>query len=656
MRQSRQRTAALRQGMGSVLVLRLSLRVSRWLSVASCALLTSLPVAAAGLFDRAPAVPAAAPNTLAPIEVRDLHYGDVLFEFYNGDLPNALLKLRVYEAQGLLRHHADDAKLLLGGLYLSQGQHLEAGRLFAEVLDRPGVPPTVRDRARFLLGKVWYQRGYYAKAEQALRQTGNTLEPEWAAERQQWLAQALLQQGKFDEAIALLSAWNAPSEWRGYAGFNLGVALVRAGRMEEGLRQLEVVGNLAGERKETAALRDKAWLAAGSALLKAGEAERARLALERVRLDGPFSTRALLASGWAYAALGQHERALVPWLELQGHSVLDAAVQESYLAVPEAYSRLGADAQAAEQYEAALQAFAAEKVRLAESITALRQGRLLQMVSGNEGRALEGWLWHVRQLPDLPESRYLSHLLASHDFQEALKNYRSMLATEQRLDAADRGLEAFREMVALRRDRFANWLPPMLAKTDLVDLQKLHERATGLTATLGAAQAERDGTALATSREQANWAKLMKMEATFAARPDDPDLADAREDHRLLKGVMQWNLSAAMKSRAFRAQRGLTETQAALALSARARLHVNESRELSPARYADYESRINTLQPRLLAMQGRLREARLTEERFLSLLAVRELEAQQARLVEYEVRARYALAAIYDRAGAGKRP
>ena len=178
MRQSRQRTTALRQGMGSGL----GLRVRRWLGVASCALLTSLPVAAAGLFDRAPAVPVAAPNTLAPIEVRDLHYGDVLFEFYNGDLPNALLKLRVYESQGLLRHHADDAKLLLGGLYLSQGQHLEAGRLFAEVLDRPGVPPTVRDRARFLLGKVWYQRGYYAKAEQALRQTGNTLEPEWAAE------------------------------------------------------------------------------------------------------------------------------------------------------------------------------------------------------------------------------------------------------------------------------------------------------------------------------------------------------------------------------------------------------------------------------------------------------------------------------------------
>ena len=624
-------------------------------ALAALALLSVVPPASgAGLFNRAPAVAPPAPDALAPIDVRDLHYGDVLFEFYNGDLPTALLKLRVYEAQGLLRHHADDAKLLLGGLYLSQGQHLEAGRLFAEVLDRPGVPPAVRDRARFLLGKVWYQRGYYARAEQVLRQTGTTLAPEWGAERQQWLAQSLLQQGKFDEAIALLTAWDVPSAWRGYAGFNLGVALVRAGRLEDGLRQLESVGGLAGEREETAALRDKAWLAVGSALLKANQPDRARQALEKVRLDGPFSTRALLATGWAYTAQGQADRALVPWLELQGRDVLDAAVQESYLAVPQAYAALGADAQAVEQYEAALQAFAAEKIRLSESVAALRKGRLLEVVAGNEGRSLEGWLWHVRHLPDLPESRYLPHLLASHDFQEALKNYRSMVATEQRLAAADRGLEAFRELVARRRDRFERWLPPLLAKTDLIDLQQLRGRATRLAGALGAAEAERDGVALATEREQAVWAKLMKMEATLAARPDDPDLAEAREDQRLLKGVMQWRLSAAMKSRAFRARRGLAEVEQTLAVADRSRVHVNETRNLAPARYQDYASRIDQLQPRLLTMQERLREARLTEERFLSLLAIRELEAQQKRLADYEVQARYALAAIYDRAAAGK--
>ena len=88
----------------------------------------------------------------------------------------------------------------------------------------------------------------------------------------------------------------------------------------------------------------------------------------------------------------------------------------------------------------------------------------------------------------------------------------------------------------------------------------------------------------------------------------------------------------------------------------RSRVHVNEARNLAPARYQDYAVRIDQLQPRLLAMQERLREARLAEERFLSLLAIRELETQQRRLADYEVQARYALAAIYDRAAAGKQP
>ena len=74
-----------------------------------------------------------------------------------------------------------------------------------------------------------------------------------------------------------------------------------------------------------------------------------------MRLDGPYSSRALLGDGWARAALGDYRGALAPWLELRKRSLLDAAVQESYLAVPYAYGKLNAGAQAADYYESALQ-------------------------------------------------------------------------------------------------------------------------------------------------------------------------------------------------------------------------------------------------------------------------------------------------------------
>jgi len=610
---------------------------------------------AAGLFDRDPVetVPTDAP---APIEIRDLHYGDVLFDFYNGDLEGSLLKLRVYEAQGLLRHHAEDARLLQGGLYLAAGQHVQAGQLFQSVLDGPAVPAAVRDRARFLLGKVWYQRGYDREAEQALAAVSGSLPPAWEEERRQWLAQSLLRQGKFDAAIALLAGWPAGSPWRGYAGFNLGVALVKAGRLAEGIRELEWVGQLPGTGEERAALRDKAWLAAGSALLKSGDAAAARAAFEKVRLEGPLSNRALLAAGWASAARGEQERALVPWLELQGRTLVDAAVQESYLAIPQAYQQLGADAQAVEQYQAALRAFAAERARLEESIAALRKGRLLRTIADKEGKDLEGWLWQVRKLPDLPETRYLLTLLASHDFQEALKNHRSLVATERRLAAADRGLDAFREMVTLRRGRFATVVPGLLSTTDAISVPSLRERQQGLATRLDAAVGTRDAAALANAREQSILERLARIEATLAARPEDPDLADAREGFRLLKGLLQWRMSAALKPRSSALRRSLDTVHGVLPQVERARAQEEEARTAMPARYADYAMRIDTLQPRLAAMRDRVRASRARQEQFLSSVAIRELQAQQARLGEYEVRARFALAAILDRRSGGGQP
>src|SRR6202023_233066 len=107
-------------------------------------------------------------------------------------------------------------------------------------------------------------------------------------------------------------------------------------------------------------LRDKANLALGFAYLQANQNAPAQVALERVRLSGPYSSRALLGDGWARAAQGDYRGALTAWLEPRGRNLLDAAVQESYLAVPFAFSKLNAGAQSADYYESALQSFGNE--------------------------------------------------------------------------------------------------------------------------------------------------------------------------------------------------------------------------------------------------------------------------------------------------------
>src|SRR6204780_2212688 len=294
------------------------------------------------------------PDKLPSIRVQDLHYGDVLFHFWADEDSGleALTRLEAYNHWQRMPHHAIDAQLLAAGLYLQLTMHNEAGERFQTLLG-DNIPAAGRNKAWFYLGKIWYERGYYDRSEQALNRIQGEMAPQLEAERMHLLVNVLMREERYDDAIARLKSWQGPPDWMAYARFNLGVALVRAGRLPEADPILTAVGTLQTDSDELLTMRDKANLALGFAYLQADQAARARVPLERVRLDGPYSTRALLGDGWARAAQGDYRAALLPWLELHKRNLLDAAVQESYLAVPYAYGKLNATGQAADYYETA---------------------------------------------------------------------------------------------------------------------------------------------------------------------------------------------------------------------------------------------------------------------------------------------------------------
>ena len=465
----------------------------------------------------APVVEQDAIPGLPAVQVQDLHYGDVLFHFYQQDYFDSLVRLAAYRDQGRLVAHARDAELLRGGLYLSLGQHREAREIFERLLADASTPQPVRDQAWFYLGKVLYAAGLYEESDRALRQSAGTLADDVEAERHLLIAQGLLYRQRYDQAIAELSNWQGPRYWLLYGQFNLGVALVRAGEAERGLALLDSVGQIQTQWPELMALRDKANLAIGYANLQAGEPAAARLALERVRLNGPLSSKALLGAGWADAAAKQYEAALAPWQELQGRNLLDAAVQESYLAVPYAYAELGAMSQAVEYYEKAIAAYDAERARIGESIGAIRTGHLLDAAvkAGDDGRG--GWFAQLATLPDSPESRYLYHLLAGNEFQEGLKNYRALDGMAKNLATWADNLGAYDDMVQTRKQAFDEKLPAADARLATVDVATINGRRDALQAEFEAAVASRDIYALATETEREQLDMLDAVDAELAA-------------------------------------------------------------------------------------------------------------------------------------------
>jgi len=584
--------------------------------------------------------------------VQDLAYGEVLFDYFQEDYFNALTRLLAGQQRGELVHHGVESELMLGGLYLSYGQHRLAGEIFERVLQQ-SVEPAVQDRAWFFLATIWHQRGYLAEAEAALARIGAELPRELEPRRQMLHAEVLMEQGRFADALATLESWQRPDDaWIGYAKYNIGVSLVRLGQVEAGAKVLDEVGQLEPENPAFAALRDKANVALGYAWLQAARPVEAKPSLQRVRLNGPFSNKALLGVGWANAEAADYRAALAPWLELHDRSLLDSAVQESLLAVPYAFAQLGADKQAADHYVSAIDAFNGEIGRLTSSIDSIEGGKLITELLGEHADADEasGWYWRLEQVPDTVESRYLYELLASNRFQEGLKNYRDLLQLNGNLDRWDESLVAFNDILDTRQRAYEQRLPSIDASLASVDLDALAARRVELEARLQAIERSEDVVALGTPKEQQTWQMLAGMEAKLATLPNDAASDAIRAKHRFLRGLLLWDLRRDYKARLWAEKKSLGELDRQLREAQRRHHQVSTARDDWPAKFAALTARIDGLRPRVDGLKAAAQAALETQRAFLQGIAVEELEAQRDRLNTYVVQARFALASIYDRA------
>ena len=598
----------------------------------------------------APAAPAfAGKDEPAPIVVEEPHYGEVLFYFYQEDYFPAIVRELAAQEQGKLQEHAAEAELLKGGLYLSYGHHLEAADIFERLL-ADNVNPEIRDRTWFFLAKIWRQRGYLDKAQQALDNIGDGLPEDIQREATMLQAQLLIDGGNYDAAIALLQDWKGKTEWSRYAQFNLGVALVRSGRMDEAKKILEELGDIDPWNEELTSLRDKANLALGYALLQSGQPHAAKVPLQRVRLEGPFSNKALLGVGWADAELDRYQRALVPWMELRGRDLLDPAVQESMLAIPYALASLDSISQAADHYLNAVEAFYEESGRIDRTINHIESGRFFDEFISDDPLDSTGWYWRMQSLPEGPEARYLFHLLATHEFQEGLKNYRDLSYLWNNLDRWQQSVDVYANMLETRRLAYEERLPKVEETLSRADLDGMVQRKLEFDALLNDIEQSGDWLALANEREFEMWGEITSLEKTPALSANIPEAEEVRDKIQLLKGVLQWGLEKDFGDRLWRIRRDLRETGEALVETQRARRQVDDSMRSQPLEFRAFDDRVYGLEPRIESMKMRVGDAMAEQRAFLQAIAVGELQAQQRRLDTYTVQARFALAAIYDRA------
>lgn len=381
--------------------------------------------------------------------VTDLHFGDVLYEYYQNLSFDSLIRLLAYSKTDRIPSQKLDAELLEAGLWLELGLHQQATEYLERILSAP-IPESRKQIAQLFLARIWYRRGDDKKVADILEPMTGELSAAMQAERVHLLSNVLIRLGRYSTAANILSTWSGSGDWVFYARFNLGVALLSDHQVDAGTSYLGELGRLNSTQADLMNLRDRSNLALGFALLDIDKPADAQTYFRRVRLSGPYANRAMLGSGWADALQSNYREALTPWLTLSEKRPVDAAVLESLVAVPHLYELLGAPAQAAENYESAVAFLRHERAIVEQALNSkLMTQQLQELLAIEDEQQADIWLNRLLLHPEAPEARYLYEIFAGSEFQEARNIYKETLYLSRVVEGWRGSLNVNREILGL---------------------------------------------------------------------------------------------------------------------------------------------------------------------------------------------------------------
>ena len=592
-------------------------------------------------------------------EKNDLFFGEAFYHAYQGQYFEAIQRLDTELAQyhrldepqlDTLHYNINEAEFSVGDFELDYRMHYRAGRAIKRVLEG-AVDESVRNEAAFRLARIHFQKDQLDDALQALGRIQGTVPPKIKNDVEFLRANIYMATGKPNDAIEVLSHLPNDPSLAGFVAYNLGIALLQAGKKQEAVEQLEKAGQLPADDPAGLAIRDKSNLVLGSLLFDSGNFERAKQALDRVRLEGPFSNQALLWAGWADTSGKQYERALVPWNILASREPTDVAVQEAVLTVPHTYASLKLYGRAALTYGKALELYSNQIEKVDASINSIKEGRFLKALIREESREDQNWVIRLRTQPGAPETYYLMELMASHDFQTALQNYLDLEDLRSKLMASQSSLDAFDDIIRLRRQNYEPVLPRIDAQFRELDSRmrvRLQERKyldERLHTMLTAPRPEY----LATKDEKLAGERIARIEKQLG-NSNTPESLALRQRAARLRGVLTWRLETEYQQRLTAAYQHLNELNTQVDALKRQYESFVRTRQAATHSYVGYDAQIARLRQRVGAAQKNVENLMTRQGQMIENVAINQLEARRERLVAQQIQARFGIADSYDRA------
>jgi hypothetical protein len=585
----------------------------------------------------------------APAEHRaeDLFYGQALYQFFQDNELAAITQLMVAnERPRQPGSQVDEANLLLADMYYGYGLYEESRELFAQLLSAE-IPSSVQNRVWFNLARLRYEQGYHEHARDLLSRIDDQLAPAIEAERKYLLTNLYLGNRQYDKAADLSNRIESESIWKTYASYNLGVALLEDGEYEKGKNILEHLGQMESTTPELLALRDLSNLSLGLMQLRLELPEPALQSLSRIRLEGPLSNQALLASGWAWYRLQQFDRAQVPWRLLLQNNAVDAATQEAILAIPANYAESGQDKLAIRHYQNAARQFDLQLELLSNAIRSIDANDLITALRENA-------ILHDRaDLQRLPPSSdvtpQLHILLASSAFHREIQRYQELLDIQHSLRRWGNSFPALELMLDERRLAFEENLPLLLESSSFDEFEQLSAQRDQYAARVEAIASSEDYLALAQAEELEHLQRLQRVAGSIDKVSAQRNTAYQQDMHRLLSGLLHYQLATEYPARIWKTKKQLIQLDRALGETEYRVESLRQITERTERNFAIFQQRIGGQSQKIVALRERVAQLLGQQEKHINQLAIDAIRAQQQHIVQLRLNARFEIARIHDK-------
>ena len=581
--------------------------------------------------------------------VKNLDYGRALYQYFQGNNLTAITQLMIAEQRPRNAIQQDEANLLLADLYYDYELYEESREIFSRLLTAE-VSDSIQSRIWFNLARLRYEQGYFDQARDLLSRISDQLPRGIEAERKYMLSNLYLGNRQYQQAADLGNQISSRSIWKVYAHYNLGVSLIEDDHYEQGKSLLAELGQMKAPSTELRGLRDRANLSLGLKQLRLGLPEAALESLSRIRLEGPLSNQALLASGWAWYRLEQFDKALNPWRLLIRRNAVDAATQEAILAIPANYAKSEQDTLAVRHYEIAVKQFDQQLQLLNNAVDSIGNDGLIAALQENE------LLYDRDSLERLPPSSevtpQLHILLASTEFQREIKRYQELIDIRISLGYWSNSFPALELMLAERRQRFKQNLALLEQSTSFNQLELLGERRERFAERVNAIDFSDDYLALATPEEEDHLERLQRVATSIVKVAPERNTAYQQNMFRLLSGLLHYEMETDYPVRLWKTRKQLILLDRALLES---RQRVSDLRQITERTANDFkvfEGRIGGQSNRILDLQSKVSSLIKQQGRYINQLAVEEIRQQQLHIVQLRLNAHYELAKLYDKLAA----